>query len=72
MPPVGSSNHIDNMEHHVALRARKVIPFVDDGSGNAVMQVTLTQLVYKPCYNYSNRGGLPNLTIIQGLRVLVA
>lgn len=40
MPPVGSSNHIDNMEHHVGLRAKKVIPFVDDGSGNAVMQIT--------------------------------
>ena len=40
MPPTGSSNHIDNLEHHSGLRAKKVIPFVDDGSGNAVMQVT--------------------------------
>ena len=40
MPPTGSSNHIDNLEHHSGLRAKKVIPYVDDGSGNAVMQVT--------------------------------
>jgi len=45
MLPVGSSNHIDNMEHHVGLRAKKVIPFVDDGSGNAVMEITNTLAV---------------------------
>lgn len=40
MSPTGNSNHIDNLEHHSGLRAKKVIPFVDDGQGNAVMQVT--------------------------------
>lgn len=40
MPPTGSSNHIDNLEHHSGLRAKKVISYVSDGSDNAVMQVT--------------------------------
>lgn len=40
MNPTGTSNHIDNLEHHSGLRAKKVIPFVNDGTGNAVMQIT--------------------------------
>lgn len=40
MPPTGTSNHIDNLEHHAGLRAKKVIPYFDDGEGNAVSGVT--------------------------------
>lgn len=45
MPPTGSSNHIDNLEHHSGLRAKKVLAFVDDGSGNAVLPVSNTLAV---------------------------
>lgn len=38
--PTGSSNHIDNLEHHSGLRAKKVLPYVSDGAGNAVLEVT--------------------------------
>jgi hypothetical protein len=40
MSPTGNKNHIANLEHHSGLRAKKVIPFVDDGNGNGVMEIT--------------------------------
>ena len=40
MPPTGTSNHIDNLEHHPGFRAKKVISYVDDGQGNAVVPVS--------------------------------
>lgn len=45
MPPTGTSNHIDNLEHHAGLRAKKVLAFVDDGSGNAVLPISTSLAV---------------------------
>jgi hypothetical protein len=35
-----NENFISKLEHHSALRAKKVIPYVDDGAGNAIMQAS--------------------------------
>jgi hypothetical protein len=40
MPPTGNKNHIANLEHHPGFRAKKVISYVGDGKGNAVMPVS--------------------------------
>lgn len=39
-PPTGNKNHIANLEHHSGFRAKKVIPYVGDGNGNAVMEIS--------------------------------
>jgi hypothetical protein len=43
--PTGNHNHIQNLEHHPSFRAKKVIPYVDDGAGNAVMEATRDLIV---------------------------